>query len=141
MTSFARHGLLPIFQPGSFFKRQDYRAVGGLNIDMYYVMDADLYFRMLFNGTCYVHINHYLAGFRFHDFSKTLTEFDQLNIEFKTLQRRILPKMKSNLAWRWGYKALQVINLNYLRMSIETLLAHNRHWHEWTSLKEEMRLM
>ncbi len=128
---FARHGLFAFCQPGSFFKRQDYQAVGGLNADFYSVMDADLYFRMILNGTRYAHINKYIAGFRIHEMSKTMAESDKYDQENKLLQHRIWPKMKSNLAWQFFYRAWQVINQNYLRMSIETLLAHNRHWREW----------
>jgi glycosyltransferase involved in cell wall biosynthesis len=130
---FARHGLFAIGQPGSFFKRQSYEAVGGLNQDFHYVMDADLYFRMLFNGISYAHVYSWLAGYRFHDMSKTIAEPDKLYGEFRSLQRRIWPQMKSNLVWRYLYMIWQVINLNYLRMGMETLLAHNRHWQEWAN--------
>ncbi len=128
---FARHGLFAFCQPGSFFKRQDYQAVGGLEVDLESVMDADLYFRMILNGTRYAHINKYVAGFRFHGMSKTVAESGKHDQENKLIQRRLWPKMRSNLAWQYFYKSWQVINLNYFRMSIETLLVHNRHWREW----------
>jgi glycosyltransferase involved in cell wall biosynthesis len=128
---FARHSLFAFCQPGSFFKRQDYQAVGGLHAEFYSVMDADLYFRMTLNGTRYVHTHKYVAGFRVHGMSKTMAESDKYAQESKLLQHRFWPKMKSNLAWLFFYRAWQVINQNYLRMSIETLLAHNRHWREW----------
>jgi glycosyltransferase involved in cell wall biosynthesis len=128
---FAMHGLFAFCQPGSFFRQQDYQAVGGLEVDLDSVMDADLYFRMILNGTRYVHINNYVAGFRVHEKSKTMAESGKHDQESKLIQRRIWPKMRSNLVWRYGYVAWQVINQNYLHMSIETLLAHKRHWREW----------
>jgi glycosyltransferase involved in cell wall biosynthesis len=130
-AKFARHGLCFVCQPGSFFKRQDYEAVGGLDPSLHYTMDADLYIHMLTNGTQYAYVNTWLSGFRMHALSKTVIETERMYQEYQMVQRRYWLNRRSNLAWRYYYRAWQVMNGNYFRMSIETLLAHNRHWQEW----------
>jgi glycosyltransferase involved in cell wall biosynthesis len=129
---FGRHGLFALCQPGSFFKPQDYLAAGGLDVDLYSAMDADLYFRMFLNGTRYAYANTWLAGFRMHRSSKTLAAPEKHARESKLIQQRMWPGMRSNLFWQSIYRAWQVTNLNYLRMSLETLLRRGRHWRDWT---------
>ena len=130
---FARRGLFIVNQPGSFFKRQDYEAVGGLNVNFSYVMDTDLYIRMLVNRTRYVYISNWLSGFRKHAMAKTVSETDKTHREFKLVRRRYSPSIKSHLVWRCVFVIWQVMNGNYLRMSIETSLTRGKKWREWVS--------
>jgi glycosyltransferase involved in cell wall biosynthesis len=130
---FARGRLFAVNQPGSFFKRQDYEAVGGLHADLHYVMDTDLYIRMLANGTRYVYINAWLSGFRKHAMAKTVAQATKAHREFEVAQRHYWPQTRLNLVWQCSYVAWQVVNGNYFRMSIETLLSRGRYWRVWTS--------
>ena len=130
---FAQRGLFIVNQPGSFFKRQDYEAVGGLNVDLNYVMDTDLYIRMLANGTRYVYVNAWLSGFRKHAMAKTVAETAKTRRESKLARRQYWPTMRSNIVWEYLYVGWQIVNGNYLRMSIETLLSRGKDWRVWVS--------
>jgi glycosyltransferase involved in cell wall biosynthesis len=128
---FARRGLFAVNQPGSFFKRTDYEAVGRLNADLDYVMDTDLYIRMLCNGTRYVYINAWLSGFRKHSMAKTVAQATKAHREFEFIQRQYSPQNRLHLGWQFSYMAWQLMNGNYFRMGIETLLYRGRHWRIW----------
>lgn len=129
---FAQRGLFIVNQPGSFFKKVDYQTVGGLNIDLHYVMDTDLYIRMLINGTRYVYVNSWLSGFRKQSMAKTIAQAAKAKEESKLAKRQYLPMMRTIIGWRYLYVVWQVVNGNYLRMSIETMLACGKNWSEWS---------
>jgi len=59
-----------ICQPGAFFRRSDYDAVGGLDPSLHYVMDHDLWIRMTLNGAP-IYLPEFLASYRLHGESKT----------------------------------------------------------------------
>lgn len=61
---------MPI-QPASFFNREAFFSVGGLNINLHYTMDYDLILRLARYGRV-VHANEYVAALRFHKDCKTL---------------------------------------------------------------------
>ncbi|MBD2165785.1 glycosyltransferase [Calothrix membranacea FACHB-236] len=59
-------------QPCTFFSRKAYHQVAGLNRDLHYVMDYDLYCRILaLPDTKVFYLNHPLSAFRLHDNAKT----------------------------------------------------------------------
>lgn len=60
------------FQPEVFFTRDIWlRSGGGLRLDLYYVLDYDLWLRMAAAGATIVHTPHYLASSRIHKLQKT----------------------------------------------------------------------
>jgi glycosyltransferase involved in cell wall biosynthesis len=58
------------YQPGVFFPRQSFEKVGGLNEAYHYVMDYDLWSRLLQQGSV-SYIDNIVAKFRLHGASKT----------------------------------------------------------------------
>jgi len=130
---FIRRGIFAITQPGSFFKREDYSAVGGLNETLRYVMDADLYIRMLAQGTRHIHVNAWLSGFRRQDASKTVAEADAFAQEFERTRISSWSAMKPSRTWKVLYKGWQIVNGNFIRMGFETLLGRGRHWRDWSN--------
>jgi glycosyltransferase involved in cell wall biosynthesis len=130
---FARRGLFAVNQPGSFFKRKDYEAIGGLNANLDFVMDTDLYIRMMANGTRYVYINAYLSGFRKHAMAKTVAQASKTHRELELTRRQYFPKTKMKLVWQLFYAVWQLMNLNYSRMSIETLSRRGIYWRVWAN--------
>lgn len=130
---FGRNGMFTINQPGSFFTRRSYEAVGGLHRDLHYVMDNDLYIRMMLNGRQYVYINSWLAGFRKHSASKTVSQTRLAVQELERARRLYWPPMKLRRILPFLYVTWQILNGNYARMSIETLRARHAHWREWSN--------
>jgi glycosyltransferase involved in cell wall biosynthesis len=128
---FARRGVFVISQPGSFFKHDDYLAVGGLNANLRFVMDADLYIRMMARGTKHIHVNAWLSGFRLQDASKTIAESVRFAQEFEQTRIQYWPTMKPSKAWKILYKLWQVANGNFLRMGAETIVLRHKPWREW----------
>ncbi len=129
---FIRHGIFAIAQPGSFFKRENYLAVGGLNETLRYVMDADLYIRMLDQGTQHVHVNAWLSGFRMQAASKTVSENVQFVQEYERVRKSSWPTVQPSRIWKVIYKAWQMVNGNFIRMGFETLLGRGKHWRTWS---------
>ncbi len=74
-------------QPCTFFSHTLYLRVGGLDQDLHYVMDYDLYCRMLADPACRVtYLDKELSAFRLHNAAKTsrakaafLTELRQVS--------------------------------------------------------------
>ncbi len=69
-------------QPGSFW-RTDLVLELGLNSNLHYIMDLDIWFRYLYKygkNNIYL-LNHDLASFRLHTNSKTVSMFKKFNIE------------------------------------------------------------
>jgi hypothetical protein len=128
---FAGYGLFYITQPGSFFTRKDYEDVDGLHSELHYVMDADLYMRMIHNHTPYVKVEAWISGFRLHSLSKTILHSSESLLEYETAKREYLPWIKTRPEVRYLYRGLQLINGNYLRMLTDTFLARGKHWRKW----------
>ena len=57
--------------PSSFFSIEKLRMVGGFDLERYYSMDIDLWYKLFRYGLRPHHINRYFWGFRAHDASKT----------------------------------------------------------------------
>lgn len=133
---FARYGLFVVNQPGSFFKRQDYEAVGGLHLHLRYVMDTDLYVRMMLNGTRFAHTGAYLSGFRKHPTAKTCAQIRQAREESRAAKHMYWPRdvtLARTYVFGAGiYRACQVLNGNYFFMTLDSLFARGRHWRTWS---------
>jgi glycosyltransferase involved in cell wall biosynthesis len=131
---FGRHGIFAFNPPGSFFKRQDYAAVGGLRVDLHFSMDTDLYLRMMTHGTRYVHVERYLSVFRQHEVQKTHN--DPTGPELPKLRREEWPLAlrvySSQRRWLIIYRLWQVVNGNYLLMFLNTREKRGRHWRSIT---------
>lgn len=59
-------------QPSSFFDKEIYSRVGGLDDSLHYVMDYDLWLKIAFDHSSITHIPFILSNFRFHTGSKTV---------------------------------------------------------------------
>lgn len=69
-------------QPSTFFSRDAYLQAGGIDPALHYVMDIDLYCRMLLREdvrVCY--FEHALAAFRVHPQAKTATSGRHFDVE------------------------------------------------------------
>ena len=130
----ARYGWCVISQPGSFFTRKAYKAVGGLHRDLHFIMDADLYLRMMKNHSRYVKVDAWVSGFRLHSSSKTVMGSSNFDIEYESVRQKYLPWTKHNRVGRYLYIGMQTINGNYARMVLGNWLARGKHWQKWCEM-------
>jgi len=66
-----KNGPIAVFGPTSFFSRDLFLKVGGMDESLHYVMDTDLWIRFMAAGVSYVRLNHVCWAFRMHELSKT----------------------------------------------------------------------
>lgn len=79
-------------QPPTFFAREAYLAVGGLRADLHYVMDYDMYCRMLMLPDVRVqYIPHTLSAFRLHAAAKTARAKACFLRELRVVSRSLWP--------------------------------------------------
>lgn len=57
--------------PSSFFSAKRYKEIGGIDVNLCYAMDGDLWWRLFAAGVKMCHVNRYFWGFRLHEESKT----------------------------------------------------------------------
>jgi glycosyltransferase involved in cell wall biosynthesis len=74
-------------QPATFWRAAAMKRVGPIDEDLYYAMDYDLWLRLSKNGAPGF-IDRYLAGFRVHDRSKSLTGARKQLLEACDVARR-----------------------------------------------------
>jgi glycosyltransferase involved in cell wall biosynthesis len=62
-----------ICQPSTFFRREAFEAVGGLDDALHYAMDYDLFVRICKQFTC-CHLPQFFSKYRLHEVSKTVRD-------------------------------------------------------------------
>ena len=75
--SLVRMGITRICQPTTFFRRDFYESIGGLDSSWHCVMDTELWYRMLRNDCQWRVLPRYLAARRYHDDMKGSTMIPQ----------------------------------------------------------------
>ena len=131
---FARRGLFAFSGPGSFYRTSDYHAVGGVRHDLHYIMDSELYIRMMLHGIRHAYIDHYLAAFRRHARQKTTAMRGRVNIELRKFNAEL---QMQGVSYRSAkalalYYLWQTINGNYLKKRLHALVARGQHWQTWS---------
>jgi GT2 family glycosyltransferase len=134
---FARNGLVAINQPGSLFTREAFDRVGGFDPSLDWVMDTDLYYRILASGFSYTHVNRWLSAFRIHSRAKTSAQRDRRDSEGRHAMASWFPHERCYRA-RFAitlvaYQLWQVANGNHLRASLETTAARGSDWKSWAA--------
>jgi glycosyltransferase involved in cell wall biosynthesis len=134
---FARFGMVAVNQPGSVVTRAAYTHVAGFDRRFDYVMDTDLYFRILTSGYSYAHVDRWLAAFRIHSRAKTVAHRDRTEAEGRQAMASWFSGA-SNRRARIGlthaaYKIWQVLNGNYARAAIASFGARGSHWKVWAA--------
>jgi glycosyltransferase involved in cell wall biosynthesis len=85
-------GAFRYHQPCTFFTRGLYDRVGGLDLHLHYVMDYDLYCRMLASEGCQVrYLDGELSAFRLHEGAKTSSAKAGFIRELREVSRRYWP--------------------------------------------------
>jgi len=98
-TSIVRLGSLyggfGIYQPASFWRREAYEKVGGLDTSLKFCMDNDLFIKFALQDVRFKFMREYLAAFRVHSSSKTSTIREVAKKEFNILIKKY--NLKHNL--------------------------------------------
>lgn len=132
---FARFGVMAVNQPGSLVSRAAYSRVGGFDPRFDFVMDTDLYFRILKSGHSYVHIDRWLSAFRIHSRAKTVAQRDRAKAEGRQARASWFSgargyETKVRLA-RVAHKLWQASNGNYARGFIASVRGRGTSWQTW----------
>ncbi len=119
---FAKRGIAYFGQQAMFFRRDIYEQVGGIRRDFHFLMDTELYYRILLSG---VECQSFwaLGGFfRWHSQMKSIRREGRKADERRIMEEEYgfgLPKYESVLA-HILYRTWQLTNGNYLAAYRET---------------------
>jgi GT2 family glycosyltransferase len=80
------YGGFDLQQPTTFWKREIYQKVGGMDPSFHFTFDTDLFFRFIAAGARFSHIRQLMAGFRIHPTSKSSTQWARCEQELKRLR-------------------------------------------------------
>lgn len=137
---FAEHGYWVFNSTGALFSRKAYEMVGGLHPDLYYVMDADLYMRMLFKRVRYKHLGCYVGGFRRYKGAKTFDGLRNSRLEHLRAGEKYWPagiaEKRKQIRWQFLYWVFQALNGN-MKMFYDTIILRGKHWKELAAHKKE----
>jgi len=95
-------GIPLVIQPASFFRRRALDRVGLLDESLHYLMDHDLYVRMVAAGLTFIKIEEVWARFRWHASSKTNSNWVGFNLELQQIVERTFAQAspQAPAAWR-----------------------------------------
>ena len=80
-------------QPGHFWRRELFQRHGGFDESFRYLFDIEWYARLLAAGEHCVVIPRPLAGYRFHETSKSVSEGDKFETEWERIRARYVGKV------------------------------------------------
>lgn len=81
-------GYLRAHQPCTFFRRELYEKVGGLDLDLHCVLDTELWYRMFRAGSRWGGISGYVAAYRLHGEAKGTVLADRYRAERAILKEK-----------------------------------------------------
>ncbi|MDM8554071.1 glycosyltransferase family 2 protein [Desulfococcaceae bacterium HSG7] len=77
-----------VAQPSVYYHRDVYFKVGGVNPDMQFTMDYDLWVRMAHTGCCFAEVSEDISGNRWYETTKTASQLLPLLSEVVRVQKR-----------------------------------------------------
>ncbi len=80
-------------QPSVFFRKAKYDAVGGINKSLHLCMDYELWCRFALTGSRFVPVEEDISGNRWHDESKTSSQYLSQLAEICAAQTRLFGKV------------------------------------------------
>lgn len=108
----SRHFPLMIFGPTTFWRRDVFEKLGGLDESLHYGMDTEYWWRLTVNGYKQVRVNHCCWAFRMHADSKTAEYGNHHNSDEvqkkKTAEYYYFVKKHHVEINRWAHLALRV---------------------------------
>jgi len=96
------YGGYAVYQPASFWKRELFYKIGGLDTKFRFCMDNELQIKFVLANAKFKFINDFLTGFRVHENSKTSTIPEVAKREIKV----VYEKHKINRKWVFVYSKI-----------------------------------
>lgn len=138
---FRKYGIIPIGQMASFYSREIYEEIGGININFYHCMDADLWFRLLNYHPNVVIINKMIGFIRFHSKAKSATAKELYEKEQKDFIKSLGLSIFQYKMLIILYKTLRLYTGNYLKSWLATLKYKNKRIEDiWRKKQNETRV-
>lgn len=107
LSHFSRQGMLyggfGVYQPASFWRRELYFDVGGVNPSFKFSMDTDLFVRFALRDAQFAFVPKELVHFRVHEASKTSTVQDVAREEWRRIGRSVPQR---NLLYKWFVRSV-----------------------------------
>lgn len=138
---FYKLGILSAGGPSAFFKRCLYESVGGINLNLHYQMDTELWWRFATAGVAFSRLPSYTWALRFHPDSKTsghlfCTDMDEKQLAALEVQSKESEFIRgtTNLNRVSKYLVItkcislarKILSVNYLRGLIENSMYRGR---------------
>jgi glycosyltransferase involved in cell wall biosynthesis len=82
------YGGFAVYQPATFWRRECYEKVGGIDRSLSFCMDNDLFIKFALRNVRFQFIREYLTAFRVHESSKTSTMQKVAMEEFNALIKK-----------------------------------------------------
>ena len=86
----AKNGFLNPYGPSTFFKKSLYQKVKGVDRNLHYRMDTDLWWQFFFSGAIFKRLNKYTWMLRVHKDAKTTANYFLDNDEQKTVKDKMI---------------------------------------------------
>lgn len=123
-----RFGITRICQPSTFFRRDLYESVGGLDERWHCVLDVELWYRMLRQRCVWQVLPQYVAARRYHSQTKgsTLsTQYRDERIDLAKIYPEFRPGLRTRSIGKPLFRAFQLTHPGFWRSNIDTLRFRN----------------
>lgn len=82
----------PLCQQGTYWAGRFTRELGPFREDLHYCFDYEFWMRIVFKGNCRPHmLKRCMGGFRMHPTSKTVSQLDRFDPEFRSVRTEYRP--------------------------------------------------
>jgi glycosyltransferase involved in cell wall biosynthesis len=98
-------GIPLVIQPASFFRRQALERVGLLDETLHYLMDHELFVRMVLAGSTFGRSDETWSRFRWHTSSKTNSQWVAFNLELQQIVERTFAQTSPSVPGSWRREA------------------------------------
>lgn len=119
----AKHGFLSVWAPSSFFEKSLWEEVGGVDVNLHYLMDIDLWHRFFLRGARYMRTRKNIFAYRHHEDSKMSgADFREteknLSNQRKAREERRLIDARYGIGNGLAYKLSRILNLSLVDVGV-----------------------
>jgi glycosyltransferase involved in cell wall biosynthesis len=98
-------GIPYIIQPACFFRRRAFEQVGALDETLQYLMDHDLFVRMVLAGSTFLKVDEVWSCYRWHSSAKTYQQWVGFQLELQQIVERTFSRPVLGLPMVWRREA------------------------------------